>query len=164
MRTFVIRYSRIFPYPLADCYAWLTDYRDDDPGRAGAVIVSRPVLERRGNEVVLDAKLNIAGRVTGGKAVVTLDPPDHWVARFQGKRGPVSEYHYKLTAVHGGTRLDVEYKTFTYRWRSFITLWLGRPRIRRDLRQMWDGFAKHMAADFGPSSRPTAPGSATTPP
>jgi hypothetical protein len=142
----VLPYTRRFPFPLPQAYAWLTDYRDDDPQRTGHIIKKRPVVERTKDRVVLEGELELLGRRMRGRAEVHLSPPDRWEARFQN--GTV--YRYRLEPDGAGCVLRVEYRIRTRRWRRFLGLLLARGRVLREIDAMWDGFARSMAAELGP--------------
>jgi hypothetical protein len=143
-----IPYERTFPVPVAQAYAWLTDYQDDDPQRTTAVIKSRPVLERHEDRVVLDGTLEILGRRGRGKAEVRLFPPDHWTASILEGSGRGSVYDYRLTPVPEGCRLHVDYRISTRRLRSYLRVLLARRLVWKELDTMWDGFARSMQRDL----------------
>lgn len=147
-RTVVIPYSRVFPYPRDACFAWLTDYQDDDPQRTDAIVKKRPVIERTKDRVVMDGELEILGTRMKGIAEVLLFPPDRYEARITKREKRLSTYRYRLTPVAGGTRLDVEYEIVTRRFTTWFKIQLGRPFIRRELETMWRGFARSMEKDF----------------
>jgi polyketide cyclase/dehydrase/lipid transport protein len=150
MRKVTIRYRRDFPFAVAQAYAWLTDFRDDDPARAGKVLVARPVLERHPDRIVLDGTVQLFGRRSRGKAEVRLFPPDRWEAHIVDGQGRGSVYRYKLTPTGGGCRLDVAYELCFRRRRWQVAVWLMRPWARRELDAMWAGFARSMRAELTP--------------
>ncbi|MCA1814650.1 MAG: SRPBCC family protein, partial [Halobacteriales archaeon] len=146
----VLHWSRELRVPLGPAYAWLTDYQDDDPQRAGAIIKARPVVERTRDKVVLQGHLEVLGRTMSGTADVHLFPPDRWEARFRHKDGGLngSVYLYKLTPTANGCRLDVDYRFRARRLKSKLRLTLAKPAIRRELDKMWDGFIASMERDL----------------
>ncbi|HWG89996.1 MAG TPA: SRPBCC family protein [Candidatus Thermoplasmatota archaeon] len=146
-----ITYTRRIPYPLDVAYAWLTDYQDDDPARAGAVIEERTVASREPGRVVLNACLNLLGTKGRGKAEVLLHPPDHWEARILEGSGRGSHYRYRLDPLpEGGCRLTVVYGVAARRPISRLKVRLLSPLVRRELGRMWDGFAASMERELGP--------------
>jgi hypothetical protein len=152
--TVCISYERVFAHPPADTFDWLTDYRDDDADRAGAIIQDRAVLEETEDEVVLEGELETLGRVREGRARVELDPPNSWTAHLEDPKGrPAGRYEYELHDHPDGCRLTVDYHITAPRLRDKLMLWLTRPLARREIDQMWDGFADAMAAELDGSDR-----------
>lgn len=143
-----IAVTRHFPYPVERAYAWLTDYRDDDPSLTTAVVKRRDVVKKDGDTVEMDVELLTLGRPMKGRAVVRLDPARHrWTAEAAGGR---MRYEYQLTpAPDGGSRLEVHYRVASRRWTRRLALRLARPRIRRELHVMWDGFTDAMRRELG---------------
>lgn len=141
-----IRYERELDHPVEAAYEWLTDYQDDDPDRAGAVVVERPVLERSETKVVLKGTVEVLGDKGTGLTEVDLMPPDKWRARIVDGRGRGSVYEYRLEPLDGGdrSRLVVDYHIRVKRFSSKLKVLLGRPFVRRELDRMWAGFAKSM--------------------
>lgn len=150
-----VRYERDLDHSLDAAFEWLTDYQDDDPDRAGAVVLERPVLERSDQKVVLRGTVEVLGQRGTGMTEVDLMPPDHWRATIVEGRGRGSVYDYRLEPVAGGDRcrLVVDYHLRVKRLRSRIKLWLMRPLVRRELDRMWNGFAAAMDAELGGSGR-----------
>lgn len=147
--TFVpIRVSHVFPFGLDATYAWLTDYRDDDPARTTGVVLQRKVVLREPGRVVIEGEIETFGRGRIGKAEVALDPPAHYVATLVEGPGRGSVFDYRLTPVAGGTRLDVVYGVRVKRWRSRLKVWLARPATRAKLERMWDGFDATMRREL----------------
>lgn len=147
--TVCITYDRVFEHPVEDAFAWLTDYRDDDAERAGAIIQDRKVLEERDDEIVLEGELKTLGRVLDGRARVELDPPTQWTAHLEDAKGrPAGRYEYALEDHPEGSRLTVDYHVAAPRLRDKLMLWATRPLARREIDQMWDGFADAMADEL----------------
>jgi len=144
-----ISYERVFEHPREDAFAWLTDYRDDDADRAGAIIRDREVLTRTEDEIVLEGELESMGRVRTGRARVELDPPNRWTAHLEDEKGrPAGRYEYELFEHPDGCRLDVDYHVAAPRLRDKLMLWVARPLARREIDDMWDGFADAMADEI----------------
>lgn len=151
-----LHYERDFPYPVDVAYAWLTDYVDDDHERAGAIIRRRTVakkeLDAKGRPVLfeLDGELETFGQSTGrGIAVVRLWPDEkRWQAEI-GKGAWV--YEYRLVPTPKGSRIVIDYRFGSRRWRKRALITITKPLIRREIDKMWDGFAAAMAREI-PSS------------
>lgn len=147
--TILVRYSRAFPVPVPDAYAWLTDYRDDDPSRTEHLLVSRPVRSRAPDKVVLEGTLELLDRRGTSITEVDLLPPDRWRARIVQGWGRGSVYEYRLTPTgDGGSRLDIEYRFHARRLRSKLLLLFGKRRVRAELDRMWSGFAASLEKDL----------------
>lgn len=156
--TVCISYERVFEHPLEAAFDWLTDYRDDDAQRAGAIIQDREVLERSEDEIALEGELKTLGRVRHGRARVELDPPNRWTAHLQDRKGrPSGRYEYELHDHPEGCRLTVDYHVAAPRLRDRIMLWATRPLARREIDEMWDGFADAMARDIDEDATDAAP-------
>lgn len=147
--TVCISYERVFEQPIDEAFDWLTDYRDDDAERAGAIIQDRKVLERTEDEIVLEGELKTLGRVLHGRARVELEPAEHrWVAHLEDRKGrPAGRYEYELDEHPDGCWLTVDYHVATPRLRDKLMLWTTRWLARREIGTMWDGFAEAMARD-----------------
>lgn len=156
--TVCITYERVFGHPLEATFDWLTDYRDDDAERAGAIIQDREILERGEDEIVLEGKLKTLGRVRHGRARVELDPPDAWIAHLEDRKGrPAGRYEYELHEHPEGCRLTVDYHVAAPRLRDRVVLWAARPLARREIDEMWDGFADAMSDELGdPAGEPSS--------
>lgn len=147
--TFVtIPFTRRFPYPVDQAYAWLTDYQDDDPQRTTAVVKRRPVVSRSKDKVVMEGELEMLGVRGTGTVEVSLHPPDRWVAEIVKGAGRGSRYEYKLTPAPDGCRIDVKYHVRVRRWGSRLRVTFAKPLLRRELRTMWDGFAASMEREM----------------
>lgn len=143
-----LKYERTFPYPIDVAYAWLTDFQDDDPARAGGVIQKRDVVRRSEREIEVDAELAVIGKPSRGKAVIHLFPEEHrWVARI-GKGA--WEFHYHLEpAGANATRLKIDYQVGSRRWTRRALVRLAKPVIMRRIDRMWDGFDAAMRRELG---------------
>lgn len=145
-----VPYRRRLDHPVEDAYRWLTDYRDDDPDRAGAIIVERRVVEDDEDRIVLEGELETLGRRMSGRAVVRLDPPDHWRAElFDTQDRPTGVYDYRLADLGDGSQLVVDYGIAAPKLRHKLLLTVARPWIRRELDAMWDGFEDAMDRELG---------------
>ena len=151
-----LKYERTFPYPIDTAYAWLTDYQDDDPQRAGTLVRKRDVVRRSDREVEVDGHLEILGRDYEGKAVIHLYPEEHrWMAVI-GKGG--WQFHYKLTPLGPAScRLDIDYQMGSRKWLKRLRIQLAKPLIRRELDHMWDGFDAAMRRELGAPATLSAP-------
>jgi len=147
-RTVTLRYSRTVPFSVPEAYAWLTDYRDDDPTRTNAVQKTRRVISRTNEGAVLEAELQFGKSVIWALAEIKLSPPDRWQATFL--KGPLkgSVYEYRLTPIPGGCRLDIDHHIRATRLRTWLTVMIGRRAILRQIHKMWEGFAASMAREI----------------
>lgn len=143
--TVSVRYERSLGHDVEPAFTWLTDYRDDDAQRTGAIIEDRRVLEETDQRIVLEGELETLGRTMEGTAVVKLDPPDTWTAHLYDEKGrPTGVYEYSLTPQEDGSRLRVDYRFAAPKLRHKLMLWLSKPLIKRELDEMWDGFEDSM--------------------
>lgn len=144
-----IRYDRRLPVPRDQAYEWLTDYEEDDPDRAGAIIEERRVVEETEDRVVLDGRISTLGRRMEGRAEVELSPPDAWTAHlYDTKDRKGGRYEYRLEPEDGGSRLVVAYHVRAPRLRDRLVLTLAKPWIRREIDAMWDGFVEAMVDEL----------------
>lgn len=162
----LIHFERELPHPVEAAFAWLTDYQDDDHERAGAIIkrrtVARKELDAQGRPVLyeLDGELETLGMASGrGIAVVRIFPDEkRWVAEI-GKGAWV--YEYRVVPAPKGSRIVIDYRFGSRRWRRRALLTLVKPLVRRDIAKMWDGFEAAMAREIPASgvitARPSAP-------
>jgi hypothetical protein len=148
-RHVTIPYTRTFPYSVEEAFAWLTDYTDEDAGLTDAVVLARPVREKRGDRVILDGTLSFLGVKQEGTVEVRLHPPDRWEATIVNGPGRGSVYAYRLTGTpSGGSRLDVAYRIRVKRLRGWLKLQIVKPFVRREIARMWGGFAASMAREL----------------
>lgn len=144
-----IPYTREFPHPIEQCYAWLTDYTDRDPSLTHAVLKERRVLERTPERVLLEVRNEVMGADLAGQAEVLLHPEEFWYEAKGLGRGKGVHYVYRLAPLGPSrTRLDVHYTHRTKRFGTAARMMLARPLIRRQLGKMWDGLAASMAKDL----------------
>lgn len=151
-----LKYVRHFPYPIETAYAWLTDYQDDDPQRAGALVRKRDVVRRSDREVHVDGHLEILGRDYEGKAVIHLYPEEK---RWQAVIGRGNwQFEYRLTPTGpNACRLDIDYQMGSRKWAKRLRYTLAKPFVRRQLDRMWDGFEASMKRELGPPTPLSAP-------
>lgn len=125
-------------------YAWLTDFEDNDVERAGAVLEMRKVIERAPGRIVYEGEQVVLGRHVTGTTEVTLHPPDRWEARVT--KGPRlgSFVHYRLVPDGAGSHLTVDYHLTLVDKRRMLLLRVAKLLVKRELAQMWDGFATAM--------------------
>lgn len=150
----VIRVERRFPVPLAAAFAWLTDYRDDDPKLTGAVQRGRRVLSRSPDKVVYEFELALLGTTSRGTTEVRLFPPDRYEARVVSGHRTGSVYRYALAADGAGCRLSVTYDIVDDRAAIRAVLPLVKPLVARELRKMWDGYAASMERELAATAAP----------
>jgi len=150
-----IAYSHVFAHDAKACYEWLTDYSEDDPSYTPTIVTGRQVLERSPDRVVLHAKNDIMGRRAEGRAEIRLFPDElRYEARSLEGDGGAIHYRYHLTPLADGrTRLDVTYGTRVRKPSRWLAINLGRPAVKRQLRQMWLGFESQMDKDLAAPQR-----------
>lgn len=146
-----VPYVREFSYPVAQAFAWLTDYREDDPARAGAIVRKRQVVKREGNVVTLAGENQMRGLLLKGQAEIHLFPDEQrWEARFVQGAGRGSLYTYRLTPTKtGGSRLEIHYGIRARRFSSRLKVWIAKPFIKAEIHRMWDGFEAAMKQELG---------------
>lgn len=155
-----VEYRRIFDHPLDEAYAWLTDYDEADPQRAGGIIQERTEIEKKAEDLIIfDGHIKAMGRDARGHAEVELDPPDHWTAYLHDQKGRLGDiYDYRLEPVdEDRCELIVDYAFAAPKLKHKIQLMVGKPLIRRKLDGMWAGFAEAMDEDLGQQAQTTAP-------
>lgn len=148
-----ISLTRDLPFPIADAYAWLTDFQDDDADRTHAVAVWRKVLARSEKRIVMEGESEAFGRLVPFTSEIDLAPPDAWVARVVGGPRKGSVTHYKLTPTAAGSRLVVEYQQTHETTFGRTVMALGKPVLRRNLKRMWDGYEAAMRKDLARPQR-----------
>lgn len=147
-----IRIARELPLPVDAAYAWLTDYREDDPALAHGVLISkRKILSRTQNIIRMEGEHRAFGRVIPSVYEVTLSSAERaWTSRVvEGpRRGSVTTYRLTPRGA-GASRLDVEYSLVHDDASGRFILRFARPLVRRNLVRMWDGYESAMRADVG---------------
>lgn len=145
-RYVTVEHQRTFHHPLDQVYTWLTDYDEDDPQRAGAVILSREVVSQDEGRIALDEEVTSLGLDRSVRTVVELDPPDAWRAQVHHTPGSEPDlFGYQLDALEGGgCRLTATYRyAVTSLWEKLMLKVLARW-IGKELATMWDGFDNAM--------------------
>ena len=133
---------RDVPYPLDTAYAWLTDYQDDDPARAGAIVTKREVIERAEDKVILHGGVATLGIEREGRGEISLHPPDRWEAQlYDAKERKADHYEYRLEPRgEEACELIVDYHFIAPKLKHKVKLNAAKPAVRRELEKMWDGF------------------------
>lgn len=145
-RYVTVEHQRTFHHPLDQVYTWLTDYDEDDPQRAGAVIVSREVVSQDDDRVALDEEVSSLGLDRSVRTVVELDPPDAWRAQVHHTPGSEPDiFEYQLEPLGDrGCRLTAVYRyAVTSLWEKLMLKVLARW-IEKEFTTMWDGFSDAM--------------------
>lgn len=147
-----VRYATTLPVSVHAAYAWLTDYRDDDPDRAGAIVEKRHVVARKDNVVILEGTNVTLGTRATGQAEVTLFPDEsRWECRIVKGPSKGSLYTYRLVpAGEGRARFEVVYHIRVRRPGRRFVIRLLKPFIAREIRQMWKGYEAALARDLVP--------------
>jgi hypothetical protein len=101
------RISKVVKVPLDYAFAWLTDFRDDDPKIIGGT--PRRMLRKSKREFVWVQPYKRDGVQKFGVRIVKLKPPDSWRNDAINEEKE-SVYSYRLTPVGRSTRLTIEAK------------------------------------------------------
>lgn len=145
-------YTAHVPHPAHVAYAWLTDYRDDDPALTSAIVQRRRVVRRTPEEVVLDTTIENLGKEWSGLVTVQLFPGEHrWVATL--REGKLVN-RYALTPTPEGCLFTVEYRVYARRWTRRVLLRLARRRVHREAAAMWKGFLAAMDKELATAPTP----------
>lgn len=148
-----IRVVRHLPCSVEQAYAWLTDYRDDDPQRAGALVTHRRVLERTERHAVFEGEHRALGKTVRYRQAVRLDPPAAWRSLVVDGPRAGSRNAYRLEATPRGARLVVEYHLVHAEPATMLLMRLARPLLRRRIVRMWEGYEGALAADLAEGRR-----------
>jgi hypothetical protein len=140
----VIEITRHLPLPVAAAYAWLTDFRDDDPARAGAMLTERRVTERTATRVAFEGEHKTLGRRIRYAQVVDLSPPDAWRSRVVSGPRLGSHNEYSLAPDGAGSRLTVRYHLTHEKPGTRALIRIAKPILRRNLVRMWQGYERAM--------------------
>lgn len=127
--------------PLADVYAWCTDFRETDPDLSSISICSRRILSRDGKTVALEDH-GILGMRLSARYAVRLHPPDRWEADSASRMGN-GHNEYRLAPSDNGTRITI---TFDLRPRGVYRIpgAFAGPLLRVRLSRLWDDFVRAM--------------------
>lgn len=146
-RPVVIRLTRKLPLPIERAFAWLTDFQDDDPARAGALLTARKILSRSPERVVFEGEHDTLGRRMRYTQEVLLAPPDAWRSHVIDGPRQGSRNEYRLEAAPGGSVLRVEYRLLHDAPRTLLLMRVAKPLLKRKLAKMWEGYEKAMRED-----------------
>lgn len=144
-----ITLTRQLPAPVEDAYAWLTDYDDGDAGRAGALVLDRPVLEEGDDHVLLETTIGMLGvGVTGRLRVDLTDPPRRWKATYLDGllEGSVDRYELE-PAGPDASSLTVDYELEAPTGLGWLAP-AAKPVTRWQLDRMWAGFEQAMRREL----------------
>jgi len=108
-RSVEVRISKLIRAPLAEVFAWCTDYSDLDPEIMGSKeSQTRRVISREKNRIVfVDAYTDPS--IKPRNVEVSLVPPNAWRAKFSGGRWEGTGV-YKLSETPNGTRLEIIFR------------------------------------------------------
>jgi hypothetical protein len=143
--TRVYRVSKTFRAPLDFCFAWCTDFREDDNKMTGSK-TRRRFLERSSRRFVWVTTYKEGSKTVEGVRAVWLKPPDAWHLDTCGDGREVGDY--KLTQVGKRTRLDMVFHV-TYddpRKAEGVRKW------ERGSKREWDAFGRYLEADYKASA------------
>lgn len=150
----VVQLKRRLPHERGAAFAWLTDIQDSDVERAeGAVLAERRVIERGPDRVVYEGETAVLGRRARSTTEVKLHPPGRWEAHVIAGPRKGSWTDYEIVPADDGCALTVTYHFVFDDPRRMILLRLAKPIVKREIRKMWDGFARSMAAELPRAQR-----------
>jgi hypothetical protein len=124
------RHVAIVRVPVEAAYEWWTSFSDDD-GEEGGPLISRHVLGREGNRILIEDVYEYLGRRLRLRGRVELRPPDSYVVELDGRSVNI-RLHYMFSPVVEGTQLVV-LGDLTGKGLLRLGLPLLWPRIRREL-------------------------------
>lgn len=139
----MLRYAitKTFDAPIAYAYAWLTDFRTEDPK-----IINDPyprhILRRSKDSFVWIQHYNRDGKEKEGVRIVTLQPPNAWhnEAIIDEKETALD---YRLTALgKQRTKITIRVKV------SFKTIEETEADLARNLNGIWDKYIAALERDF----------------
>ncbi|WP_455283758.1 hypothetical protein [[Eubacterium] cellulosolvens] len=108
-RSAEVRLSKLVRAPLAEVFAWCTDYSDLDPEIIGSKgSQTRRVISRDERRIVFVDTYSDS-TIKARRAEVSLLPPNEWRAKFSGGRWEGIGV-YKLSEAPNGTRLDIVFQ------------------------------------------------------
>mgnify|MGYP002153781570 CR=1 FL=1 len=108
-RTVEVRISKLIRAPLAEVFAWCTDYSDLDPEIMGSKgFQARGIISREKDRIVF-ADTYSDPSIKPRNVEVSLLPPDAWHAKFSGGRWEGTGV-YKLSETPNGTRLEILFR------------------------------------------------------
>jgi hypothetical protein len=141
--------TRQLPAPVDEAYAWLTDFDADDPRRAGALVLERPVVEEGEDHVILESTVGMLGvGVTSRLRVDLVDPPRRWTVTYLDGLLEGSEVRYELEpAGPGASTHRVEYDLDAPRGLGWLAP-AAAPVTRWQLDRMWAGFEQAMRREL----------------
>ena len=139
--TKIYKVSKTFKAPLGFCFAWCTDFREDDSKMTGSK-TRRHFLERSRRRFVWVVTRKEGRKTVEGIRAVWLKAPDAWHLDTCGDGREIGDY--KLTPVGSRTRLDMVFQV-TYddpKKAGSVREWV------RDTKREWDAFGRYLEADY----------------
>jgi hypothetical protein len=140
----MLRYgiSKVIGAPVGYTYAWLTDFRNEDPLTIGAQF-PRNILRKRKDEFVWIQHYKRDGVEKEGVRLVTLKPPNSWHNEAINEEKEMV-FDYRLTAVgKNKTKLTLTVKA---------TYWTIEPESRSELERVlnmdWDKYVAALEAAY----------------
>lgn len=127
--------------PLADVYAWCTDYEESDPGLSRSAARRRTIRSRTENRVEFDDD-GVMGMAMAAHYQVLLHPPDRWEADSSARMG-TGHNEYRLTSEGDGTRIAITFDLHPRGRYRILGVIAGRV-LRRRLNRLWSDFAREM--------------------
>ena len=137
----ILRVTQRFRAPLAEVYAWCTDFQDSDPTLSRARLRTRRVLRREGGVVEME-ETGVMGFPFAARFQVELEPPHGWKADGRSNMGRTLNT-YRLWSEPDGTRLEI---TFDLRLSGPYRVMtpFARGYVLRRLSKEWEDYARAM--------------------
>jgi len=137
----ILRVTQRFRAPLAEVYAWCTDFQDSDPTLSRARLRTRRVLRREGGVVEME-ETGVMGFPFAARFQVELEPPHGWKADGRSNMGRTLNT-YRLWSEPDGTRLEITFDLRLSGPYRVITPF-ARGYVLRRLSKEWEDYARAM--------------------
>ncbi len=139
----MLRYgiTKTLDAPVAYAYAWLTDFRSEDPLILGDPH-PRHILRRSKDNFVWIQHYDRDGTAKEGVRLVTLKPPNEWHNEaITDEKESILDYRL-TTAGKEKTKLSIRVKV------SFKTVEESKADLERNLSTIWDKYGAALESDF----------------
>lgn len=145
----MLRYgiTKTLDVPLDYAYAWLTDYRNEDPRIIGDPY-PRHILRRSKQSFVWTQRYERDGEVRESVRIVTLKPPNAWHNEAISDEKE-STLDYRLTPL-GKRRTKITIKAVV----SFKTIKQTKAELEEHLGGIWDKYGAALETDYRSGKSP----------